>query len=175
MKYKRKRAYHNQSFKFHFLEHLDEYNSAIFDNWQQNMSYNNDIFSILWKIKTDIIYLDPPYTGTLNNYFWFYWLLDSFIDWEQKEPFENNFINKWESLILFERLFSNLQNFKYWILSYNNNSHPSKEELINIIKKFSKKIQIIEKKHDYKVTWKDNKKKNVEYLFIIENEKYNIL
>jgi adenine-specific DNA-methyltransferase len=31
-KYKRKRAYHNQSFKYHFLENLKEYNNAVFDN-----------------------------------------------------------------------------------------------------------------------------------------------
>ncbi len=31
-KYKRRRAYHNQSFKFHFLKNLEEYNRAVFDN-----------------------------------------------------------------------------------------------------------------------------------------------
>jgi adenine-specific DNA-methyltransferase len=31
-KYKRKRAYHNKTFKFHFLENLDEYNNAVFYN-----------------------------------------------------------------------------------------------------------------------------------------------
>ena len=30
--YKRKRAYHNQSLKHHFLENLDSYNTSIFDN-----------------------------------------------------------------------------------------------------------------------------------------------
>ena len=32
---KRKRAYHNQSFKYHFLDNLKEYNNAIFDNKQK--------------------------------------------------------------------------------------------------------------------------------------------
>lgn len=31
-KYKRRRAYHNKSFKFHFLENINDYNKAIFDN-----------------------------------------------------------------------------------------------------------------------------------------------
>ena len=68
-KYKRKRAYHNQSFQHHFLENLDEYNNAVFDNKKNNEAYNEDIFKLLKKIKADIIYLDPPYTGTMNNYF----------------------------------------------------------------------------------------------------------
>jgi len=57
-------------------------------------------------------------------------------------------------------------------LSYNNNSYPSKDELINIISQYSKDIQVIEKPHNYKVTGKDKKTKNTEYLFIIKNTSY---
>jgi len=166
--YKRKRSYHNQSFKFHFLDNLNEYNSAIFDNKQNNLAYNNDIFSILKKIKTDIIYLDPPYTGTMNNYFGFYGFIDEYIKSKKIKPFNNNFIDKSKSLFLFDKLFSNLSNYKYWILSYNNNSYPSKKELIKIISKYSSDIKIIEKKHNYKITGKDKKNTNTEYLFIIK-------
>ena len=72
-KYKRKRAYHNKSFKYHFLDNLDEYNQAVFSNNKNNVAYNDDIFNLLDIVKADIIYLDPPYTGTMNNYFGFYW------------------------------------------------------------------------------------------------------
>lgn len=171
-KYKRKRAYHNKSFKFHFLENLDEYNNAIFDNWNDNTSYNEDIFTLLPKVNADIIYLDPPYTGTMNNYFWFYGIIDEYIESKKILPFDNNFINKNSSLLLFDKLFSSLINFKYWILSYNNSSYPNKEDLLNIIGKYSKNINVIEKSHIYKVTGKDNKKSNKEYLFIIENDNF---
>lgn len=165
--YKRKRAYHNQSFKHHFLENLEEYNNAIFDNKMNNLSYNDDIFNLLRKVKADIIYLDPPYAGTMNNYFGFYGLLDEYINSKKALSFENNFIDKNKSLILFDKLFFKLASYKYWILSYNNNSYPSKKDLIGLIKKHRKNIKVIEKKHNYKITGKKQKNKNKEYLFII--------
>jgi adenine-specific DNA-methyltransferase len=93
-KYKRKRSYHNQSFQHHFLQNLQEYNQSIFDNKKKNISYNDDVFKLLKTVKSDIIYLDPPYTGTMNNYFGFYGLMDSYINSSISIPFENNFMNK---------------------------------------------------------------------------------
>ncbi|MFM2343993.1 MAG: hypothetical protein RLZZ210_602 [Pseudomonadota bacterium] len=168
-KYKRKRAYHNQSFRYHFIENVNEYNEAIFDNLKKNLSLNDDIFNVLGKVEADIIYLDPPYTGTMNNYFGFYGILDEYIIGEKLQPFENNFINKKTSLELFDKLFSKLNNFKYWYLSYNNSSYPTKEQLIELLEKYSNNVKIVEKPHVYKITGKENKKVNMEYLFIVEN------
>jgi len=78
-KYKRKRAYHNESFKSHFIKNIKDYNNAIFNNNQDNKVYNDDIFNLLNEVRADIIYLDPPYTGTMNNYFGFYGLIDEYI------------------------------------------------------------------------------------------------
>jgi len=58
-KYKRRRAYHNESLKSHFLKNLDDYNNAIFDNGKKNRVYNDDILNLVDSIKADIIYLDP--------------------------------------------------------------------------------------------------------------------
>ena len=170
-KYKRKRAYHNQSFKFHFFENLNAYNNAVFDNGQENKVYNEDVFYLLNKIEADAIYLDPPYTGTLNNYFGFYGLIDEYIKGKKLQQFNNNFMDKQSSFNLFDKLFANLFNFRYWFLSYNNNSCPTKNELLQIIKKYSKNIEIVEKNHTYKVTGKEKKETNKEYLFIIKNDK----
>lgn len=167
--YKRKRAYHNQSFHHHFLESLGEYNDSIFDNGKKNVSYNEDVFNLLSRVKADAIYLDPPYTGTMNNYFGFYGLMDEYIKSKKLNPFKNNFIDKKTSLHLFDNLFSKLGNYKYWFLSYNNSSFPSKDELIQTISKYSKKIKVIEKNHNYKITGKENKDKNIEYLFVVKN------
>lgn len=170
-KYKRRRAYHNESFKSHILKNLDDYNNAVFDNNQNNHAYNDDVFNLLGNVSADVIYLDPPYTGTMNNYFGFYGLVDEYIESKKLKPFENNFIDKKSSLALFDKLFSSLGNFKYWYLSYNNNSYPSKDELIEIISRYSDDIRVIEKPHSYKVTGKEKKKKNTEYLFIVKNLK----
>ena len=103
--------------------------------------------------------------------FGFYGFVDDFINLKKGKPFENNFIDKKTSLELFEKLFSKLKKYKYWILSYNNSSYPDKEALINLIKKFVKNVKIIEKKHNYQITGKDTKTKNKEYLFIVRNKK----
>jgi adenine-specific DNA-methyltransferase len=170
-KYKRKRSYHNQSFQYHFLQNLKEYNESIFDNKKKNIAYNDDVYNLLKSVKSDIIYLDPPYTGTMNNYFGFYGLIDSFINSEISVPFENNFMNKNDSIELFDKLFANLGNFKYWILSYNNSSYPSKEDLTSLLKKYSDKVKVIEKKHNYQITGKGKKEDNKEILFLVENPK----
>jgi adenine-specific DNA-methyltransferase len=81
VKYKKRRAYHNKSFKEHFIENLQEYNNAILNNKQDNYSFNDDIFNILPQIKADVIYLDPPYTG----------IIDEYINGHKIEAFENNF------------------------------------------------------------------------------------
>jgi adenine-specific DNA-methyltransferase len=170
-KYKRKRSYHNQSFRHHFIHNLEAYNQSIFDNKKKNISYNDDIFNLLKTVKSDIIYLDPPYTGTMNNYFGFYGLIDSYISSTIKEPFKNNFIDKKTTIELFDKLFSNLGNFKYWMMSYNNTSTPTKEQLLALFGKYSDDIKIIERKHNYKVTGKGKKDMNKEYLFIVKNTK----
>lgn len=169
-KYKRKRAYHNQSFKTHFLENINDYNRAVFDNEKNNLSLNEDVFDAIEKFQADIIYLDPPYTGTMNNYFGFYGMLDEYIEGKKMEPFVNNFIDKKTSIDLFDKLFSKLGNFKYWYLSYNNSSYPTKEILVELLGKYSDNIKIIERPHIYKITGKENKKSNIEYLFIVENK-----
>ena len=171
-KYKRKRAYHNESFKHHFLENVNEYNNAIFDNRKNNVAYNDDIFNLIENVRADIIYLDPPYTGTMNNYFGFYGLIDDFISSSETKPFENNFVSKSEAVLLFVIFFSKLNNFKYWFLSYNNSSYPSKDELLNLLNKYSDDVQVIERKHNYQITGKDKKETNKEFLFIVKNEIY---
>jgi adenine-specific DNA-methyltransferase len=106
----------------------------------------------------------------MNNYFGFYGLIDDFISSKKTEPFENNFVSKSEAVFLFDKLFSKLNNFKYWFLSYNNSSYPSKEELLYLLNKYSDNVQVIERKHNYQITGKNKKETNKEFLFIVKNE-----
>ena len=168
-KYKRRRAYHNLSFKEHFLENLETYNNAVFDNKNTNITYNQDVFTVLPKVKADLVYLDPPYTGTMNNYFGFYGLIDAYIKNAITEPFKNNFVDKNSAIFLFDRLFNKLKRYKYWMLSYNNSSYPTQEQLFELLAKYSKSVKIVEKDHAYQVTGKKKKKKNKEFLFIVKN------
>lgn len=167
-KYGRRRHYHNQSFKFHFEDNLNEYNNAVFDNGKENKAYNLDVYKAIDKIDADVIYLDPPYAGTMNDYFGFYGLLDSFIEGQKAKPFENNFVDKNTIVEQFDQLFSRLGKYKYWMLSYNSRSKPSKEELLSLLAKYSDNVVVHEMPYAYRVTGKEKKKKDVEYLFIVK-------
>ncbi|MDO4450674.1 MAG: DNA adenine methylase [Moraxella sp.] len=168
-KYGRRRAYHNQSFEFHFRENLIDYNNAVFDNGKTHFSYNEDVFDLLEKIKADAVYLDPPYTGTMNNYFGFYGLLDSYISSSIAKPFANHFMDKKQANSLFQSLIEKLKPFKYWLLSYNNVSSPNREELAQMLSENGRKVKILETPHIYKVTGKENKQNHKEILFLVEN------
>ena len=170
-KYKRKRAYHNKSIEEHFIENLEGYNKSVFDNNKNNKSFNQDIFKLISRVNADLIYLDPPYTGTMNNYVCFDGLMDEYLKQKKLKPFENNFIDKKITIELFDKLFSKLGKYKYWFLSYNNSSYPTKEQLLNLLKKYSTNVKVIEKKHNYQVTGKTKKTKNKEYLFIVKTKK----
>ena len=61
-----------------------------------------------------------------------------------------------------------LKKFKYWYLSYNNQSYPNSNQLLKLLKKYSNNIKLIKKKHVYKITGKNKKQTNTEYLFIIK-------
>ena len=168
--YKRKRAYHNQSLKHHFLENLESYNNSIFNNKKENKALNLDIFNAIKKVKADIVYLDPPYTGTMNDYYSFYGLIDNYILSKKTKRFKNDFIDKKDALKNFDKLFSSLKKFKYWYLSYNNQSYPNSNQLLKLLKKYSNNIKLIKKKHVYKITGKNKKQTNTEYLFIIKKK-----
>ena len=164
-KYKRKRAYHNESFRSHFLDEVDEYNNAIFDNNQKHKAMNKNIFDVIDKVEADIIYLDPPYPGTMNDYFGFYGFLDEFVAQKKIKPFLNNFTDRKTVIKDFDYLFSKSHKFKYLLLSFNNSSYPDKKIIFNLLKKYFKNVELKEKKHNYQITGKQNKKLNSEYLF----------
>lgn len=168
-KYGRRRAYHNQSFEFHFRENLKAYNQAVFNNGKQHQALNQDVFEVLTNIQADAVYLDPPYTGTMNNYFGFYGLLDSYISSSVAKPFDNHFMDKKQAIDLFKKLVEHLKPFRYWLLSYNNVSQPNREELAQMLAENGRKVHILETPHIYKVTGKENKQNHKEILFLVEN------
>lgn len=165
--YKRKRAYHNLSFKEHFIDNVNAYNSAVFDNGKENKAMNSDALNVASKSKCDIVYCDPPYSGTMNNYASFYGLLDMYVKNKKnisyKDLFTKEMITK-----TFDKLFSSIKKSHYLILSYNNNAYPKKDVIISLLEQYSKNIKVYNKKHSYKITGKEKKDTNTETLFIAE-------
>ena len=70
-----------------FEDLLPKYNDAIFDNKQENRSYNQNILDLLPTLKNvDLAYFDPPYCDSHADYQSFYHLLETFTEyWKDKE------------------------------------------------------------------------------------------
>ncbi len=166
-KYKRKRAYHNQTFESHMRENIDDYNAAVFEG-AQCKAYNCDAFEVVKKIdKVDAVYMDPPYPSTMNNYDAFYGLFDKMFDKNKKHV---DYTQKTCFLENMEKLISALVGkTKYIVLSQNTRVQPGPDEMEAMLRKYGK-VTIKEKKHNYQVTGKENKNASKELLFMLEME-----
>ena len=71
--------YRNESFKHYrpkyvkdirktYLDFLKRFNDSAFSNGLHNKEYNKDVLDLVSKIRTDIVYYDPPYAGTGFDY-----------------------------------------------------------------------------------------------------------
>ena len=164
-RYKRKRAYHNQSFESHMRENLKDYNQAVFES-SLCRAERSDAQKLIERIEyVDMVYIDPPYPSTMNNYDAFYGLFDEMFD-KKKEHIDltqkESFINTLEALIVGLK-----SKTKYVILSQNTRAKPTTSEIITMLGKYGP-VAVKEKKHNYQVTGKDNKKSSKELLFILE-------
>ncbi|MBR1478788.1 MAG: DNA adenine methylase [Lachnospiraceae bacterium] len=167
MKYKRKRAYHNQSFESHIRENIDEYNNAVFAGKECKV-YNCDALDMVRKIDfVDVVYMDPPYPSTMNNYDAFYGMFDEMFDKRRRHvdyTQKSSFLSNMDKLI--KELAGKTQ---YIVLSQNTRVHPKPDEIEAMLRNYGS-VVIKEKKHNYQVTGKGNKNSSKELLFILEME-----
>jgi adenine-specific DNA-methyltransferase len=166
-KYKRRRAYHNLSFKTLICDDAENYNSAVFESKNHCKSSQKDAFDFVSEIdkKVDIIYIDPPYPKTMNKYDMFYGQYD--VVFNAKIPYtdmskDGDFLGKIDALVALCA-----QKTKYIVISQSNKTVPTASELAETLKKYGV-INVIEKPHQYKVTGLANKNKTMEIMLIIE-------
>jgi len=131
-----------------FDDLLPRYNQAVFDNNQDNISYNQNILDLLSLLeKVDLAYFDPPYCDSHADYQSFYHLLETYTEYWKDKEFINGtkryqpkrfsgFDKKRNVICSFEKLFEQSQEIPHWIISYNDRSYPSVEELLKIISKY---------------------------------------
>ena len=130
-----------------FLALIQEYNSAVFDNKKENKSYNQNILDLLPNLKNiDLVYFDPPYTDSHSDYQSFYHFLETYTNYWDME-FRNKtkmyypkkysgFDKKTNVIQSFEELFEKSQKIPNWLISWNDRSYPSVEDLEKIISKY---------------------------------------
>ena len=165
-KYSRRRAYHNEPFINHILKDLPEYNAAIFDNNRKNKVYQLDALVAMKKAgKVDVIYVDPPYPHTMNNYNGFYGKFDKIFGKEidyQDITVAKNFLSYFEKLIEIASRSAN-----YFVLSLNSRSQSVFDTMIDMFS-FYGSVEIKQKKHNYQISGKSEKNNNTEMLAIVK-------
>ncbi len=131
-----------------FMEMLPKYNNAVFDNKQENKSFNKNILELLPIIeKVDLAYFDPPYCDSHADYQSFYHLLETYTEYWKDKQFINGikryepqrysgFDKKRDVINSFEKLFELSEEIPNWIISYNDRSYPGIEEFEKIISKY---------------------------------------
>ena len=166
-KYGRYRHYHNISFSEHIYDNLDQYNNAVINTAEDCIAMHCDASTCLKKLEkpVDLIYFDPPYPSTMNQYVEFYGSFDRALgkeiaiitDLTNKNTFLSNFT---------ELIKLCVGKTKYIAVSLNNKSFPSAELLIQNIFQYIDEYQLSEKPHVYQITGKENKKTNFEVLLV---------
>jgi DNA adenine methylase len=170
------------SLKEHFIISTSLINKAVFNNGQQNKSFNYETQNL--DLQSDLVYLDPPYFSIKsdNDYVRRYHFVEGLVkNWDgikiqehtktkKFKSYRTPFSNKIEAYSEFEKLF---EKYKKSIIavSYSSNSLPTKEELLEILKGFKTTVIAHEINHIYsfgtqshKIGNKNNRVK--EYLII---------
>ncbi len=151
------------SIKEHFIEQVSFYNSAVFDNGQENKSFNGDVFDFdTVKFHPDLVYLDPPYIPRSddNCYIKRYHFLEGLSKyWENEEILYETKVRKIkkkytpfsyrkEAIFAFDKLFSKFRD-SIIVLSYSSNGYPDLDVLLELMSKYKTSIDVKKKKHRY--------------------------
>lgn len=131
-----------------FLDLLPEYNAAVFDNSQKNISYNKNILDLLPTLNNvDLAYFDPPYCNSHADYQSFYHLLETYVEYWKDKQFVNGtkryepkrysgFDKNSEAISNLQLMFERAIHIPTWLVSYNDRSYPDIKTMVNLIKPY---------------------------------------
>ena len=168
-----------KSFAIHFREAIELINSAVFDNGAINRSYNVD--SMQLQEQADLIYIDPPYytPKSDNEYVRRYHFVEGLArDWQGVEIQLNTKTKKFKSYptpfstkdgaaAAFDLIFKRYSD-SILIVSYSSNSLPTMEDMLTLLKKYKKHVEVIPVDYRYSFGTRDTVKRNnvQEYIFV---------
>lgn len=149
------------SLEEHFLEQVEVYNAAVFDNGHKNQALRSDVFE-LPRQKVDLVYLDPPYVPRSddNCYVKRYHFLEGLSCYWQGLPVDRTtkvkkiakkytpFSYRREAVEAFDRLFRQFKGSKI-ALSYSSNGFPDLDQLESLMRKYKNTVRVFEKPHRY--------------------------
>lgn len=170
------------SFNQQFLNAVEVINRAVFDNGKKNEVRWGDAME--YSAKPDLVYIDPPYFSTRsdNEYVRRYHFVEGLArDWKGVEIQNHTTTKKFKSyptpfssrkgaVDAFDRLFYKYRN-SILIVSYSSNSLPALDEMVSILSKHKKYVDVISIDHKYSFGNQnhkidDNRNSVKEYLFV---------
>lgn len=112
----------------------DRVNAGIFSNGCTNEVHKKDVFEFIDSVTGDILYLDPPYAGTLS-YENEYAILDKILgDEKPKSTFSSD-----DGMDILDTLLAKAGKFKIWVISFGNAGGKNDlNRLVGIISKYRK-------------------------------------
>lgn len=165
-----------------FLEAVNVINCAIFDNGQTNQSVWGDALSLEVN-DADLVYIDPPYYTPLsdNEYVRRYHFVEGLArNWEGVEIQQHTQTKKFRSYptpfstkdgaaAAFNSIFNRYANCVL-IVSYSSNSLPSQQDMIALMSKYKKHVEVVPIDYTYSFgnqsVVKSSRNKVQEYLFV---------
>ena len=149
------------SIEEHFLEQIEIYNAAVFDNGRRNQALRSDLFE-LPRRKVDLVYLDPPYVPRAddNCYIKRYHFLEGLSCYWQGLPVDPStkvkkiakrytpFSYRRTAVEAFDRMFARFAKSQI-VLSYSSNGFPDLEQLESLLRKHKGSVRVFEKPHRY--------------------------
>lgn len=141
---------------------LRAYNSAIFDNGQENRALNADILNAVANIQVDLVYFDPPYGGSNSDYLRDYFFIELYTrDYGQPKELrgevkrhedsrQSGFRLAGEAEPSLEQLFEHSVHIPCWIVSYNNRSNPAQSEFVQLLRRYRSSVEIVSRDYAYK-------------------------
>jgi len=170
------------SFTEHFKQAVEAFNGAVFDNNCENFSRQGDAMTVKWH--ADLVYVDPPYYSPYsdNDYVRRYHFVEGLArNWQGLEIQEHTKTKKFKSYPspfssrtgahdAFNKIFRKFQD-SILLVSYSSNSFPEKDEMVSLMSKYKRKVDVIS--IDYRYSFanqghkkSDNKNQVQEYLFV---------
>ena len=149
------------SLEEHFLEQIQVFNAAVFNNGRRNQALRSDIFDLPQR-SVDLVYLDPPYVPRAddNCYIKRYHFLEGLSCYWQGLPVDKStkvrkiakrftpFSYRRTAAEAFDRMFAHFAK-SVIVLSYSSNGYPDLAELEGLLGRHKKSVRVFERPHRY--------------------------
>lgn len=149
------------SIEEHFLEQIEVFNAAVFDNGRRNQATRADVFEATGR-PFDLVYLDPPYVPRSddNCYVKRYHFLEGLsCYWQGLHIDETTKVKKIAkrhtpfsyrrtAVEAFDRMFRQFSKSAI-VLSYSSNGFPDLDQLVRLMRQHKAKVSVFERPHRY--------------------------